>query len=125
MNSDHIKKFKSLLKKNSLKSTSARLALLNVFEKNNQPLSVKDLSERLEDTGVDTVTLYRNVESLENAGVLKKIFIDNKQSYYELNSTEHHHHLVCEKCGRIEDIKDCKVSVSNKAIRQSNFDHIN
>lgn len=124
MNKENIIKFKIALKDRKLKTTSARLALLDMFERSKKPLSVKDLAERLDNTGIDTVTLYRNVDSLESIGLLKKIFIDNKQSYYELSSEKHHHHLVCKKCGKIEDIEDCKVAISNDAIRRSGFDNI-
>jgi len=114
MTKEQLSKFKFQLKLSKLKSTSARLALLYVFEKNKKPLSVKDLAEKLNETAVDTVTLYRNVESLENAGLLKKVLIDGKQSYYELTSAEHHHHLICKSCGKITDISECGVTISGK-----------
>lgn len=113
-NSFSVKDLKNKLKIHKLKSTSARLALLDIFEHNKKPLSVKELAEKLGSTGVDTVTVYRNVESLEKAGLLKKIFIDNKQSYYELASQNHHHHLICKVCGKISDITGCSVTVSGK-----------
>jgi Fur family transcriptional regulator, ferric uptake regulator len=115
-----VKNLKDKLKTHKLKSTSARLALLDIFEHNKKPLSVKGLAEKLDSTGVDTVTLYRNVESLENAGLLKRIFIDNKQAYYELESQEHHHHLICKVCGKISDITGCSATISNKNLLKIN-----
>ncbi len=105
---------KATLRQNKLKVTPARLAILDIFERNKHPLSVKDLAKKLSNTGIDTVTLYRNVESLQNLGLLKKILIDNKQTHYELNSQDHHHHIICKDCGRISDVSACDVTVTGE-----------
>jgi len=105
---------KATLRQNKLKVTPARLAILDIFERNRHPLSVKDLAKKLSSTGIDTVTLYRNVESLQNLGLLKKILIDDKQTHYELSSQDHHHHIICKVCGKISDVSTCDVIVTGK-----------
>jgi Fur family ferric uptake transcriptional regulator len=115
----HLGESKDQLKSGGLKITSARLVLLDIFKHAKKPLSVKDLLKSFGGVDVDTVTLYRNVESLENLGLLKKIFINNKESFFELTSAEHHHHLICKICGRIEDIAGCKIQIKEKDLLKS------
>ncbi len=110
----HVRESKAQLKNNGLKITTARLGLLDILKHAKKPLSIKEITKQLGDGGVDPVTLYRNVESLEKLGLLKKVRLNDRQAYYELAATEHHHHLICKQCGKIADIADCKVSISNK-----------
>src|SRR6266478_1367997 len=100
----HILGLRTMLRQNNLKATPARLGLLDVFEHIKKPISVDDLARKLRGSNVDTATLYRNVDSLESLGVLKKIRFNDRKSYYELETGKHHHHLICSKCGRIEDV---------------------
>jgi Fur family ferric uptake transcriptional regulator len=50
---------------------------------------------------------YRNLAVLEQAGVIRRIVTDDGFARFELDEglTEHHHHLVCSNCGRIEDVE--------------------
>lgn len=49
---------------------------------------------------------YRNLAVLEEAGVVRRLVHGAEHAYYELAEvlTEHHHHLICEVCGRVEDV---------------------
>lgn len=101
------------LRGNKLKATSSRLELLDIFEHAKKPLSVSEISAKLPSS--DKATLYRNVESLEQTGILKQIRFKERQAYYEIDSA-HHHHIICMRCEKIADVKDCKISVSEKAL---------
>jgi Fe2+ or Zn2+ uptake regulation protein len=110
----HVQESTEQLKKNGLKITTARLGLLDILKHAKKPLSIKEITQQLDDESVDPVTLYRNVESLEKLGLLKKIRLNDRQAYYELTAIKHHHHLICKQCGKIADITDCKVTIANK-----------
>ncbi len=121
----HTAEIKNKLRQNKLKATPARLGLLDVFEHVKKPLSVGDLAQKLGRLGVDKATLYRNVESLEALGLLKKIRLSGRSEYYELASQTHHHHLICKNCGRVSDIEGCKVVANNKnLLKKSGFAEI-
>lgn len=54
---------------------------------------------------VDAATIYRTLEVLVDLGVVRKVNLANNSASFELLSgDDHHHHLVCNKCGKIEDI---------------------
>jgi Fur family ferric uptake transcriptional regulator len=52
-------------------------------------------------------SVYRNLTVLEHAGVVRRVITDDDFARFELDEdlTEHHHHLVCSNCGRIEDVE--------------------
>jgi Fur family ferric uptake transcriptional regulator len=108
---EHIAGFKTQLRKNNLKATPARLNILDVFEHAKRPLSVSEISDKLESS--DKATVYRNIDSLQNLGIIKQIRFQDRQAYYEINNT-HHHHVICKKCGKIRDIESCKIILSGK-----------
>jgi len=51
-------------------------------------------------------SLYRNLAILEQCGVVRRLASVDDVARYELDEklTEHHHHLVCSTCGRIDDV---------------------
>lgn len=106
-----IEESKHLLKSSGLKITQARLKLLDIFKRAKKPLSIKQVAQQLGDTNADLVTLYRNVEALDNLGLIKQMKFKDRQAYYELITENHHHHLVCKSCGKISDVNECSVTI--------------
>jgi Fe2+ or Zn2+ uptake regulation protein len=51
-------------------------------------------------------SVYRNLGELERAGVVRRVSTEDEHGRYELaeDLTEHHHHLMCSSCGRVEDL---------------------
>ena len=51
-------------------------------------------------------SVYRNLAVLEHAGVVRRVITEGEFARYELaeDLTEHHHHLICSTCGRVEDV---------------------
>ncbi|MDR3643385.1 MAG: Fur family transcriptional regulator [Candidatus Doudnabacteria bacterium] len=115
----HIAESKEQLKAGSLKITSARLTLLDILKHAKKPLSIKEISLRLGE--VDLVTLYRNVESLQNLGIVKQINLKDRQAYYELSGGEHHHHLICTNCGKLEDVQVEEIKLNKTFLKNHGF----
>ena len=68
------------------------------------PLTINDLQRAAK--GVALSSLYRNLAILEECAVVSRIMTSNGSAIFELSEThsEHHHHLVCAKCGVVRDI---------------------
>lgn len=120
----HLNESKNQLKNGGLKITRTRLALLDIFKHAKKPLSIKNLAAKFRHARADLVTLYRNVEILLGLGLVRRIILSDKQAFYEL-SGEHHHHLICQKCGKIRDVKICAPAISKFVLKQAEFAQIN
>ena len=62
--------------------------------------------------------ILTNLKELE---IVKEIRLRDREVRYELSNCEHHHHLVCEKCGDIEDVALCEEAILKEVKKQSHF----
>lgn len=109
-----------ILHDKGLKTTSARIAVLDLLEKRENPIDVLTLVEEL-DSQVDQATVYRILELLTNKGIISRFDFGEGKYRYELQK-KHHHHLVCDKCGGIEDIEIKQIEEIENHIRsKKNF----
>ncbi len=126
----HAGKITDGLRQKKIKVTPARLRLLDIFEHAKTPLDASEVMTALGDQGTNLSTVYRNLESLAELGLLKRLSLRSRQAYYELSdnfsSKCHHHHLICSSCSKIVEIIDCHVkSPSAATISQVGFSEIN
>lgn len=88
--------------------TPARRALAEILSAQQQPLNVGDIllmmaSRRL---APNKTTIYREIERLKEEGVIREVLIDGKSQYVErIDESDHHHHLICHHCKRLEDFE--------------------
>lgn len=68
-----------------------------------RPLTIPELLDAADDLAQSSA--YRNLAELSEAGVVHRIVAGDEFSHFELaeDLTHHHHHLVCTRCGRVED----------------------
>lgn len=66
-------------------------------------MTIHELVDARKDLALSSV--YRNLGVLEEAGVVHRIDTSHEFKRYELaeDLTEHHHHLICTGCGRVQD----------------------
>ena len=92
-----------------IRNTRQRQAIQSLFDKTNNPLSVEDVragAER-EVNGIGIATVYRNIKSLLEEGVLTTVDLPGEPPRYELAGKGHHHHFQCTRCSRVYDMKAC------------------
>lgn len=110
------------LKKAGLKATLPRLKILELLENGDERhMSAEDVYKKLlalgEDVGLATV--YRVLTQFETAGLVARHHFEGGHSVFELNQGSHHDHLVCDKCGKVEEffeetIEKCQNKVAEK-----------
>lgn len=101
--------FSDVLVANGLKVTAARLAVLETLQKADKPVDSQFLIEELQESlGVDRVTIFRILNMLSEKDIIRKLEFREGKSRYELNRGDHHH-VICEKCGKIEDVTRCTI----------------
>ena len=93
-----------------LKVTLPRLKVLHLLEaeSSKRHMSAEDLYKALLNEGEDIglATVYRVLTQFEGAGLVIRHHFESGHSVFELNNDEHHDHLVCVKCGKIEEFTD-------------------
>lgn len=97
------------LKKAGLKVTVPRLKILGLLEQAKEHhLSAEEVYRLLLESGeeIGLATVYRVLTQFEEAGIVERHHFEGGQSIFELNHGEHHDHLVCVKCGRVEEFVD-------------------
>ena len=105
------------LRERGLRATPARLAMLGRLRERAEPLSLADLRESLPGREAAS-TAYRMVRDFQRAGILRSV--PSAKGLYELSDLPHHHHLICVRCGSLEDIVSCGVeAVAERAVKRS------
>ena len=97
------------LRKAGLKVTLPRVKILQILENSdNKHLSAEDVYKALigaeEDVGLATV--YRVLTQFESAGLVMRHHFEGGHSIFELTSVDHHDHIVCNNCGKVEEFFD-------------------
>ena len=110
------------LKNTGLKATLPRLKILDVFQNSRQRhMTAEDvfrvLLESRSDIGLATV--YRVLMQFEQAGLLSRSHFESGKSVFELNEGQHHDHLVCLTCGRVEEFFDPEIEQRQRAVAQA------
>ena len=102
------------LKFSGLRATKQRLKIANIlFEKNKTfHFSISQLANLINKRYGDTValaTVYNTVHAFKNHGFLKEIAINSEHSYFDTNTTNHHHFYDVDK-DELSDIENNDVS---------------
>ena len=110
------------LKDAGLKITMPRLKVLQILESaSDHHLSAEDVYKALLDMGEDVglATVYRVLTQFETAGLINRHNFEGGYSVFELSQGAHHDHLVCVKCGRVEEFIDDVIEARQKMIAEN------
>lgn len=111
---------KEELREVDLRATPARLAVMSFLEKTEEPVDVNSVIDYLNINSIktDPATVFRIMNLLTQKGITNPIQFQEGKTRYELSSKDDHHHLICENCGKIEDISDTIVPELEKEIHK-------
>lgn len=92
--------FEEILKKNNLKVTRGRKAILEVLTEADKSLGVESILKECKGKGVsiNLSTVYRALEMFEDKGIVDKFIVNDGISSYKLKGKEHKHMLQCSIC---------------------------
>ncbi|MEN9384644.1 MAG: hypothetical protein RI959_73 [Pseudomonadota bacterium] len=110
------------LKNTGLKATLPRLKILEVFQTGQQRhMTAEDVFRVLLDerSDIGLATVYRVLMQFEQAGLLTRSNFESGKAVYELNEGQHHDHLVCLDCGRVEEFYDPEIEKRQQTIAQA------
>lgn len=107
------------IRKAGLKVTVPRLKILELLENNgDRHVSAEDVYRMLLDAGdeIGLATVYRVLTQFEAAGLVQRHNFEDGYSVFELNRGQHHDHIVCVICGRVEEFMDETIEQRQSAI---------
>jgi Fur family ferric uptake transcriptional regulator len=92
------------------RNSGARRAVVELLGRQHCCLTAQDIFDQLrgEGRGVGIASVYRTLEHLSREGYVQRIDIGAGTSRFEPIQVdgEHHHHLVCDDCGKVEAFAD-------------------
>ena len=107
------------LKDAGLKITLPRIKILQILESSDvHHLSAEDVYKQLiqNEEEIGLATVYRVLTQFEEAGLVVRHHFEGGHSVFELATEEHHDHVVCVKCGRVEEFIDDEIEARQAAI---------
>ncbi|MDH3647405.1 MAG: ferric iron uptake transcriptional regulator [Gammaproteobacteria bacterium] len=112
---------KTDLRKAGLKVTLPRLKILELLERSDRHhLGAEDLYKALQESGEDIglATVYRVLTQFEAAGLVHRHHFEGGNSVFEVDQGEHHDHIVCVECGRVDEFVDDVIENRQAAIAE-------
>ena len=110
------------LKNTGLKATLPRLKILEIFQAGKQRhMTAEDVFRvLLEDrSDIGLATVYRVLMQFEQAGLLNRSNFESGKAVYEINEGQHHDHLVCLDCGKVEEFYDDEIEKRQHAVAKA------
>ncbi|MGH7246159.1 MAG: Fur family transcriptional regulator [Candidatus Levyibacteriota bacterium] len=110
-----------------LRATPARVAILKLLEATKEPIDANKIMEHLEKESIatDPATVFRILHMFMQKGIVIPIQFQEGKARYELASKNDHHHLICEHCGRVEDVEDDIIPSLEKHIQDKHHFVVN
>jgi Fur family ferric uptake transcriptional regulator len=104
-----------------LKVTLPRVKILEMLESRtmeDRHLSAEEVYKSLLSEGeeIGLATVYRVLTQFEAAGLVKRHHFEGGNSVFELNRGDHHDHLVCIRCGKVQEFSDETIEDRQKEI---------
>ena len=107
------------IKNSGLKATLPRIKILEVFQQTSRRhMTAEDVYKALltEDADIGLATVYRVLMQFEQAGLLTRSNFESGKAVFELNEGQHHDHLVCLDCGRVEEFFDPQIEQRQREV---------
>ena len=107
------------LRNAGLKVTLPRVKILEILEKSaTRHISAEEMYKALLESGEDIglATVYRVLTQFETAGLVTRHHFEGGHSVFELNQGSHHDHILCVKCGRVDEFVDPEIESRQKKI---------
>lgn len=117
--SDKAEASKKAIRDAGLRATPARIATLILLREAKAPLTHAFVAEQLSDMGADKATVFRNLNDMTDAGLLRRTELgDHVWRFEAISEGEHsesaHPHFLCVDCGSVSCLEDVKLTASSQ-----------
>lgn len=122
----------NILIERNLRITTQRKEILQIlYDSMGHHLNIENIYRLLtvkRNNKIGIATVYRNMELFEEIGLVSRLYMGKAPAQYELaiNDTSRHHHLICLKCGQVQEVNDKITEEFKKLIlKEKGFEVIN
>ncbi len=120
---DQSEAIKHSIREVGLRATPARIATLKLLHAATSPLTHAEVSEELQDLGVDKATVFRNLNDMASAGLLRRTELGDRVWRFELVADDDGHgvahpHFVCVDCGSVSCMEEIKLTAGSMRLSQ-------
>ena len=121
--SDPPNSIKFAIREAGLRATPARIATLKLLQDATAPLTHAEVAEELQDLGIDKATVFRNLNDMATAGLLRRTELGDRVWRFELIAGDEHHgsahpHFVCVDCGVVSCMDEVKLTAGSIRLSQ-------
>src|SRR5688572_28292988 len=97
------------LRQSARKITGPRSAILDALQREEHPLTIREIHKIVGPDRCDLATIYRSMQMLEDVGLVNRFDFGDGSARFELvrhheGDGDHHHHLVCTGCSKVVEI---------------------
>ena len=115
---DASESIKLTIREAGLRATPARIATLKLLHGATSPLTHAEVAEELHDLGVDKATVFRNLNDMATAGLLRRTELGDRVWRFELIAENEGHgaahpHFVCVDCGTVSCMDEIKLTAGS------------
>ncbi|MBI5127372.1 transcriptional repressor [Candidatus Roizmanbacteria bacterium] len=104
-----------------IRYTKPRKLIFKALNHFSKPVSAAEINFYLKNK-IDLTSIYRTLELMKKINIIEETeFGDGKKRYELMKNNKHHHHLVCENCGDVENIEMKEDNLLDKVKNKSSF----
>jgi Fur family ferric uptake transcriptional regulator len=113
--------FKELIRGNNLRLSHPRFLIYQELSSALTPLSPQEVYHSLhkKKRKIGVTSIYRCLDLFESLGIVFKVATRPNVKYKLCESDDHHHHIVCKKCGRVVELNFCDISDWSRKVTES------
>lgn len=114
------------LREHGLRITKPRVALIEALARQVGPVPIEHLHQAVSPAACDLVTVYRCLGAFESIGLVRRSFLHNGTSLYELvlGATPQHYHLICKACGRADRVDYFPIEGVERVLRERGYSQL-
>jgi Fur family transcriptional regulator, ferric uptake regulator len=115
-----IDRFVAALKSRGLRASASRRMIIQILRDSGTPLSAREIAHGPdgESIGLDLASVYRNLEVLEQHGLVHQIHAGKGPGRYFLAQAEDREYLACHRCGQIAEVDAIELDEVRALVRE-------
>lgn len=106
------------LRERGLRISTARRMIVNFLFEAEAPASAQQIAAGLDRTPLDLASVYRNLETLQEQGVVRHFHAGHGPGRYVLIGGDEREYLACDRCGAIEEVNRSDLDSLREEVRE-------